>query len=80
MHKNGYRSDIPATAVDSAFKKNVTYFLAQLESGSPPHRVPSPRECRYCEITAADCPERIEWNTSSVAAEDPIPSIDWEAP
>jgi len=80
VYKDGYRSDIPATAVDSAFKQNVTYFLTVLESGTPPHRVPSPQECRYCEITAADCPERIEWNTSSVAAEDPIPSIDWDAP
>ena len=78
-YKDGYRSDIPASAVDGDFKQNVSYFLGLLEADTPPRRVPSPQECRYCEVTAADCPDRIEWDKSGAPGEnESMASLDWQ--
>ena len=59
-YKSGARSYIPSEAIDKAFQGNVTYFLNTLESLDPPDRTPSPIECRFCDITKEDCPDRIE--------------------
>lgn len=50
---------IPASAVDSNFVSNVTELILRLASDHPARKVPSARECRFCSITAADCPERV---------------------
>ncbi|HYU18180.1 MAG TPA: PD-(D/E)XK nuclease family protein [Chloroflexota bacterium] len=60
VYTSGERVPIPRTAIDAEFKKNVSYFVDLLHAESPPKRVPSEPECRYCDITAADCPDRIE--------------------
>ena len=52
--------DIPAAAVDEAFVRNAGQLITRLASEMPARRVPSPGECRFCEITPADCPERAE--------------------
>jgi len=54
------RSPIPASAIDKEFEGRVTYFLNLLEGEAPPRRSPSAAECRYCDLTRADCPEKIE--------------------
>ena len=56
--------DIPATAVDEAFARNMGQLITRLASEMPARRVPSPGECRFCEITPADCLERAEENPS----------------
>ena len=61
VYKDGTRSDIPAKAVDDAFQEQVTYFLNILESADPPERTPSSSECRFCDITTADCARREEF-------------------
>lgn len=62
----------PAKAIDEAFKKQVTYFLNILEAADPPERTPGPSECRYCDITIADCPERREpEETDSTLGQEP---------
>jgi len=60
VYKSGDRSPIPAGAIDEAFQKNVTYFLNTLEASAAPDRTPSAMECRFCDITKADCSERVE--------------------
>ena len=50
--------DIPAEEVDPTFIENLGGLMRRLASEMPARRVPSPRECRFCEITSADCPER----------------------
>ena len=50
--------DIPADTVDGRFVENLGGLIRRLASQMPARRVPSPAECRFCEITAADCPER----------------------
>ena len=52
--------DIPAGVVDDQFIGNLAGLIGRLASDTPARRVPSPGECRFCPITAADCPERVE--------------------
>ena len=35
-------------------------FMQKMISPVPPRRVPSGAECGFCELTDADCPEKIE--------------------
>ena len=51
--------DIPAAAVDEQFIGNLLRLIHRLGSGGPARKVPSRMECRYCDITAADCPQRV---------------------
>ena len=55
-----HQIDIPASAVDSNFVSNVTDLILRLASDQPARRIPSARECRYCDITSKDCPERVD--------------------
>ena len=50
--------DIPAEAVDEEFIERLAQLVRRLASDAPARRVPSPGECRFCPITAADCPDR----------------------
>ena len=52
--------DIAANAVDASFVGNLGGLITRLASQIPARRVPSPAECRFCEITPADCPERAD--------------------
>jgi PD-(D/E)XK nuclease superfamily len=50
--------EIAAVHVDNRFGENVDYFLNRLVSDVPPAPAPSKSECRFCDITGADCPTR----------------------
>ena len=52
--------DIPPEAVDRRFVENLGGLMRRLASEMSARRVPSPGECRFCEITPADCHERAE--------------------
>ena len=52
--------DIPAAAVDKGFIRNLGGLIRRLAAETSARRVPSPMECRFCEITKADCPDRLE--------------------
>ncbi|MCC7103925.1 MAG: PD-(D/E)XK nuclease family protein [Chloroflexi bacterium] len=60
VYKDGTRVPIPASAITEAFRHSVRYFVDLLDEAGPPPRTPSETECRYCELTSDDCPERIE--------------------
>ena len=51
---------IPADAVDESFKGGLFQLIRKVGASAPPRKVPSAVECRFCDITAADCPERVE--------------------
>ena len=51
---------IPASAVDEKFILDLGRLITRLASETPARRVPSAQECRFCNITAEDCPERVE--------------------
>ena len=52
--------DVPAAAVDEGFIRNLGGLIRRLAAETSARRVPSPMECRFCEITKADCPDRLE--------------------
>ena len=60
VYKSGERSPVPPEAIDDAFRKNTRYFIDLLVSSAPPARSPSHAECLHCDITNADCPDRID--------------------
>ena len=51
---------IPMDAVDDAFIGNLGSLIRRLSADEPARRVPSRQECRFCDITAADCPARVD--------------------
>ena len=46
--------------MDDQFIQNLGALIRRLAADKPPARVPSRQECRFCDITAADCPERVD--------------------
>ena len=51
---------IPAEAVDDQFIQNLGALIRRLAADKPAQRIPSPQECRFCDISAADCSDRLE--------------------
>ena len=52
--------EIPPEAVDREFVRSLSTLVQRLGRDGPARRVPSVGECRFCDITKADCPERME--------------------
>jgi len=52
--------EIPADAIDAEFIDNFDYFIEILDSSESPKKTPSLAECKFCDITSTDCPERID--------------------
>ena len=51
---------IPESRIDRNFVDNLGALIRRLAANTPAPRVPSFTECRLCDITGADCPERAE--------------------
>ena len=51
---------IPVSAVDGKFTENLGSLIRRLAAETPARKVPSTQECAFCDITKADCPERME--------------------
>ena len=51
---------LPVSAMDGEFVEKLGALIRRLASETPARRVPSAQECRFCDITSADCPERVE--------------------
>ena len=54
---------IPAEAVDDQFIQNLGALIRRLAADKPTARVPSRQQCRFCDISAADCPEHMNTDT-----------------
>ena len=51
---------IPVSGLDRQFIDRLGALIRRLADETPARRVPSASECRWCDITIADCPERVE--------------------
>ena len=51
---------VPRGALSGQFIEELGALIRRLAADAPPRRVPSAQECRYCELTAEDCPARVE--------------------
>ena len=56
---------VPAEAVDDQFIQNLGALIRRLAADKPPARVPSRPECRFCDISALDCPDRVDEGSES---------------
>ena len=54
---------IPASRTDRQFVNSLGALIRRLAGDVPPRGVPSLGECRFCDITSADCPDRVEEQT-----------------
>ena len=60
---------IPPDASDEAFIENLGALIRRLSADEPARRVPSPQECRFCDVTATDCSVRAEGTATPEAGE-----------
>ena len=60
VYPDGKNVGIPASGVDGKFVERLGSLIRRLADETPARRVPSASECRWCDITTADCPDRIE--------------------
>ena len=51
---------ISAEAVDDQFIQNLGALIRRISSDEPARRVPSRSECRFCDISTVDCPNRMD--------------------
>ena len=52
--------EVPAAALDSGFRTRFRELMAQVGGDTALARVPAFNECRFCDISPLDCPERVE--------------------
>ena len=50
---------VPMGSLHTQFKKDLGALIRRIAADKPAARVPSEHECRFCDITVADCPERM---------------------
>ena len=60
VYRDGSKVRVPASSVNGAFIDKVAAFVKKMASGRPARKIPSERECGWCDIGKADCPERVE--------------------
>ena len=51
---------IPRGALPGQFIEGLGSLIRRLAAETPAKRVPSLQECRFCDISAADCYERVD--------------------
>ena len=51
---------VPRGSLHTQLIKDLGSLIRRLAADKPPARVPSRQECRFCDITAEDCPERLD--------------------
>ena len=51
---------IPRGALPGQFIEVLGSLIRRLAADTPPQRVPSGQECRFCDISAANCPEPVD--------------------
>lgn len=61
--------DVPFVKVDDELKQLFKKTVLKVGGKTPPKKAPSWGECRYCDISKADCPDRIE-SEPTVTAKD----------
>ena len=51
---------VPQGGIDQGFIRNLGSLIRRIADDKPAIRVPSAQECRFCDITTEDCPERVD--------------------
>jgi hypothetical protein len=62
--------DVPASKIDAGLKELFRKTVLTIGDHEPARRAPSWGECRYCDISKGDCPERIEIERRATSTHD----------
>jgi hypothetical protein len=57
-----------APGVSHRFEEHLDFFVNLIAAKDPPPKAPSASSCRFCEITLADCKDRIQVDRREAAA------------
>lgn len=60
VYVDGTERHIPPESIDNDFIGRLADFMQKMASDMPARRVPSEFECGQCDLTRADCREKIE--------------------
>jgi len=60
---------IAAAKVDDGFRLMVKEAMDIAAAAQAPARTPSASECRFCDVTGADCPERVDEAAAETATD-----------
>ena len=63
VYADGKQVSVPVSGVDREFTERLGALIRRLAADTPARRVPSAQECRFCDITKQDCPDRIQGGT-----------------
>jgi hypothetical protein len=58
--------DVPSSKIDGRLKELFRKTILRIGGPEPPEKIPSWGECRYCDISSADCPERMETEPKAI--------------
>ena len=56
---------VPMGSLHTQFKTDLGSLIRRIAADKPAARVPSEHECRFCDITAEDCPARVNSDPST---------------
>ena len=62
-----HRVPVAPEAVGAEFTNHLQYYLGLFAQDVEPVARPSADECRFCDITSADCPQRVEAASAKAA-------------
>ena len=56
---NDHRVPITSSAIANGFEANVVNLIKKVGGDEPALKIPSEKECGFCELTSADCTDKI---------------------
>ena len=65
IHYTGRIQRVPQGGLDQGFIQSLVALIRRIAAAEAPSPVPSTRECAMCDITVADCPERMDEHLTS---------------
>jgi len=65
-YPNGKSIYVPTASVTPEFIAQAVDLIKRLAAATPARKVPSAGECKWCDLTTADCPERVEAEARTV--------------
>ena len=51
---------VPQGCIDQGFVRDLSTLIRRVAAPEPPPTTASASECRFCDITADDCPDRVD--------------------
>ena len=69
VYADGGEIEIAASAVNDSFRADLHALIRRVTAADAPRRRPSAFECKMCDITPNDCPDRMDADTDGEIAD-----------